>query len=292
MKTTTPPTHVELKNILFATDFSPAATTALPYAARLARHYEATLYALHVRIPLSPEALPVVEKAADDDERAGVQRLREAAVGIEPVVLIQEGSLWPTIDSVVKQNNVDLIVAGTRGRTGIGKLLLGSVAEEIVRHAACPVLTVGPHAASHPKPGGFTQILYATDLSPESGAAAPFATSLAQEYEANLTLLHVIEPPKPGEMIPTADFQSSDERRLHELVSPEAEIWCEPQYMVVQGNPAEKILEIAEQQKADLIVMGVRHPAGVPGAASHLPIATAHKVIVHAKCPVLTVRTP
>lgn len=290
MKIITPKTHIELKNVLFATDFSPAANAALPYATGLVRHYEAKLYALHVRIPLSPEALPVVAKAAADDERAGVQTLREAASGIEPVILVEEGPLWPTIESVVKKHDIDLIVVGTRGRTGVGKLLLGSVAEEIVRNASCPVLTVGPHSPSHPKPGGFTQILYATDLSPESGAAAPFATSLAQEYEANLTLLHVIEPPKAGELIPTANLAASDERRLHDLISPEVEIWCEPQYVIAQGNPAEKILEVADRQKADVIVIGVRHPAGVPGAATHLPIATAHKIVARAKCPVLTVR--
>ena len=77
---------------------------------------------------------------------------------------------------------------------------------------------------------------------------------------------------------------------MHELVSPEVEIWCEPQYVIEQGDPAEKILEVAERSKADLIVLGVRHSAGVPGAATQLPIATAHKIVAHAKCPVLTVR--
>jgi nucleotide-binding universal stress UspA family protein len=291
MNPISPKTHIDLKNILFATDFSPAATAALPYAAGLAQRYEANLYALHVRIPLSPDALPIVAKAAEDDERAGVQMLREAAVGVEPVVLVEEGALWPTIESVVKKNNIDLIVAGTRGRTGVGKLLLGSVAEEIVRNAPCPVLTVGPYAPSHPKLGGFTHILYATDLSPESGAAAPFAISLAQKYEANFTLLHVIKPSEVGEMIPTAELIPSDERRLHDLVPPEANIGREPQYVIAQGEPAEKILEIAEQRRADLIVLGARHPARLSGATSHLPVATVHKIVSHAKCPVLTVRT-
>lgn len=142
MKTATAKMRIDLKNILFTTDFSPAANLALPYATSLAHHYEAKLYALHARIPLSGEALPVVVKAVADDECAGVKMLREATLGIAPVVIVEEGELWPTIEEAVKKNNIDLIVAGTRGRTGVGKLLLGSAAEEIVRHAMCPVLTV------------------------------------------------------------------------------------------------------------------------------------------------------
>jgi nucleotide-binding universal stress UspA family protein len=291
MKTLTSQLRIDLKNILFATDFSPASMTALPYAAGIARHYEANFYALHVRMPLSPEALPVVEKAATDDEQAGMRMLRESTAGVAPVILVEEGPLWPTIESAVKKNKIDLIVAGTRGRTGIGKLLLGSAAEEIVRNASCPVLTVGPHAASHPRAGGFTEILYATDFSSEFGASAAFAISLAQEYEALLTLLHVIDSPKTGELVLAEELIPAAERRLRELVSPEAQIWCKPQYLVDQGDPAEKILDVAERRKADLIILGVRHSAGIPGAATHLPIATVHKIVAHAKCPVLTVRT-
>lgn len=291
MNTLTSKTRIDLKNILFTTDFSPAALAALPYATGLARHYEANLYALHVRIPLSPEALPVVQKAAIDEERAGIQTLRELAAEAAPFVLVEEGLLWPTIESVVKNNNIDLIVSGTRGRTGLGKLLLGSVAEEIVRSASCPVLTVGPHSPSEPKAGGFTEILYATDFSSDFGVAAAFAISLAQEYEAQLTLLHVVDNLKTGELIRAEELIPAAERRLHELVSPEVEVWSAPQYLVEQGDPAEKILDVAHRRRSDLIVLGVRHAGGVPGAATHLPIATAHKIVASAKCPVLTVRT-
>jgi nucleotide-binding universal stress UspA family protein len=74
------------------------------------------------------------------------------------------------------------------------------------------------------------------------------------------------------------------------LVPPEAEMWCELHFAVEHGPAAEKILEVAKQRKADLIVLGVRRPSGFPGAATHLPMATAHKVFTHAACPVLTVR--
>ena len=77
---------------------------------------------------------------------------------------------------------------------------------------------------------------------------------------------------------------------LRNLVPPDAELWCEPKCVVERGDSAEKILDVAGRTTADLIVLGVRKPGGVAGAATHLPIATAHKIVSHARCPVLTVR--
>jgi nucleotide-binding universal stress UspA family protein len=193
---------------------------------------------------------------------------------------------------VVEENKIDLIVLGTRGRSGLAKFLLGSTAEEIFRKAPCPVLTVGPFSPHEPaRHGEISEIVYATDFSPESVAAASYAISLAQEFQAHLTLLHVIENmhretccAHPEELV------NSSARLLHNLVPPEAELWCEPRFAIEEGTAAEKILDVAAQRKADLIVLGVRPPGGFPGAATHLPIATAHKVVCHATCPVLTVR--
>ncbi len=82
--------------------------------------------------------------------------------------------MWPALESVINEKQIDLLVLGSRGRTGMGKILLGSVAEEIVRQAACPVLTVAPHSPSEPPlEGRFREILYATDFSEALVAAAP-----------------------------------------------------------------------------------------------------------------------
>jgi nucleotide-binding universal stress UspA family protein len=121
-------------------------------------------------------------------------------------------------------------------------------------------------------------------------AAAPFAISLAQEYQARLTLLHVIDDAKAGEFVAPTDLVPASERLLRNLVPPDAELWCEPKCVVERGDSAEKILDVAGRTTADLIVLGVRKPGGVAGAATHLPIATAHKIVSHARCPVLTVR--
>ncbi len=138
--------------------------------------------------------------------------------------------------------------------------------------------------------GEFREILYATDFSTESQGAAAYAVSLAQEFQSRLILLHVIPEQKAGDLVSAADVATSSEKLLRKLVPPEAEAWCKPEYFVERGDPAEKILEIAKLRETDLIVLGVRPEKGVPGAATHLAIATAHKVVSHATCPVLTVR--
>ena len=131
------------------------------------------------------------------------------------------------------------------------------------------------------------QIVYATDFSPESLAAAPFATSLAQEFQAKLTLLHVIE--KYTDMDRRPEPIDLALQRLEKLVPEEASLWCSPRPSVQFGPPADCILQEALDSKADLIVLGVRAAAGHLGAATHLPWATAHKVIAQAHCPVLTI---
>ena len=180
---------------------------------------------------------------------------------------------------------------GTRGHSGAEKFFLGSKAEEIFRRAPCAVLTIGPHSQTElPRNGDIAEMLYAADFSPESCVAASYAISLAEEFKAHLTLLHVIAEPKPGNFASSAELVAASERRLREMVPADAETWCAPQFAVAQGRVAEKILAIADRKDADLIILGVRRPGGFPGAATHLPIATAHRVVAQAKCPVLIVR--
>lgn len=289
-------TRVQFKNILFATDFSSAAGAALPFAADLARRYGADLYALHVRLPaanplVSPVAWRSLEEAAEIENEQHRNELVNAFAGLHPEILIKEGDLWSNLAVLLEEESIDLIVIGTRGRSGIRKFVLGSAAEEVFRRAPCPVLTVGPNVlASGNQPGEISRILFATDFSPESNAAAPYAVSLAQEFQAYLTLLHVIEEPKVGEFVHAADLVKSSVQLLHNVVPAEAELWCIPEYVIESGVPAEKILEVAARRSVELIVLGVRQLSGFPGAATHLPIAIAHKVVSNATCPVLTVR--
>jgi nucleotide-binding universal stress UspA family protein len=289
-------TRIALKNILFATDFSPAAEAALPYAIGLAKQYGAKVHGLHVRFPatypiVGPEAMPQVIEAAEEQSKFEAQQLHEMLTTVPHEVTISEGELWPTLSEIVNQQKTDLIVMGTHGRTGVSRALLGSVAEETFRKASCPVLTVGPHVSQNTERRlSMKEILFATDFSPESLAALPFAVSLAQEHESNLTLLNVAGKPEVGELVHAGQYAESTLRRLQTLVPAGAELWCEPKCRVEQGPQAEKIMEVAVALGTDLIVLGVRGPQGGLGATTHLLQSIAHQVVANAQCPVLTVR--
>jgi len=296
MKTLHRPTRLQLKNILFPTDLSPAGLAACPYAAEIAKRFGARLYTLHVVTPVvNPMAEPatwaILEKSAEAEAEKERKILLESFPGIQPEILIEEGGLWTILASTLEKYKIDLIVLGTRGRSGVKKFFLGSVAEEILRKAPCAVLTVGPSSPEEPPRGGaISEIVYATDFGSGSEAAASHAISLAEEFQAHLTLLHVIEEAKPGDLINAEQLETSSWRLLRDLVPPEAELWCEPRIAIERGPVAEKILDVAERRKADLIVLGLHEAGGFPSAATHLPISTAHKVVSQAKCPVLTVR--
>jgi nucleotide-binding universal stress UspA family protein len=288
--------RVAFKNVLFATDFSAAANAAMPFAAGLAKSFGASLYAMYVQEPvnyaLPPEAWQGMHEREDEEMKYLCETIGREFPETKPKPLIGEGLVWPALESAIKEHGVDLIVVGTRGRTGVGKALLGSQAEEILRHAACPVLTVGPHACEQEnrKRGKMASILFATDFGPASLSAAPIAVSLAEENQSRLTLLHVVDDREAHAKPETVEFGETHEQKLRALVPEEAHLWCQPHLMVERGNAAETILDAARRTEADLIVLGVRGPEGVPGASTHLPLATAHKVIVRSECPVLTVR--
>jgi nucleotide-binding universal stress UspA family protein len=289
-------TRIALKNILFATDFSPAAEAALPYAIGLAKQYGAKVHGLHVRFPatypiVGPEAMPQILEAAEEQAKFEARQLHEMLESVPHEVTVAEGELWPTLSEIVNQQKTDLIVMGTHGRTGVSRVLLGSAAEEVFRKASCPVLTVGPHVSHNTERRlAMKQILLAMDFSPESLAALPFAVSLAQEHQANLTLLNVTCDPEVGELVHAGQYVDSTLRRLQTLVPAGAELWCEPKCRVEQGEEAKKITEVATALGADLIVLGVRSPQGGMGTTTHFLQSIAHQVVVEAQCPVLTVR--
>lgn len=271
---TTEVTHqIQLKNILYATDFSRAADAAFPYAAEFARRFGAKFYAVHVRTPenyllAAPEVWSTTAAEYEKNENALREVLRSDLPHIATEVLTAEGGVWPVLQSVIDEKKIDLLVLGTHGRTGVGKFFLGSVAEDVVRQARCPVLTVGPHSPSEPpREGRFREILYATDFSAEALAAAPYALSLAQDHRAHLTLLHVVQKAGVPDLIRPDEVEADAVQQMHDLVPEAAGLWCEPRYAVREGEPAEAIVEVACKRKSDLIVLGVRKPGGVRGGS-------------------------
>jgi len=150
MPTVTAPTRIALKNILLATDFLPCSLATLPYALGLARRYGSTLYLVNVlpHTPFVETAQPDPKQAREAAESSLANLIKsEALKGIKHQELIEQGEIPQVLSGLVRKHGVDLIVIGTCGRKGLGKLLLGSVAEEVFRTAECPVLTVGPHVA-------------------------------------------------------------------------------------------------------------------------------------------------
>lgn len=289
--------RLALKNILFLTDFSEPSELALPFAMGVALEYEAKVYVMHVLTPVplayaSPESAGAVIEGMEEGAQAGMQRLDAQLAGVpHETVLVRGESVWSLVEPALREHDIDLVVLGTHGRTGATKLLFGSVAEEIFRRAMVPVLTIGLSVRRGLHGGGpFRRVLFSTDFTPEAQAAAPYAISMAEENQAKLLLLHVMREPDPNRKKTLQDSVANAMHQLCEIVPPEAELWCRPEPTVRFGNPAERILEVANDLEADLIVLGVRHAAGHLGAATHLERTTAHKVVAHALCPVLTVR--
>ena len=295
MKTLEVVTRISLKAILYTTDFSVTAEAAAPYAVELARRYGAKVIALHVRPPqvngmVPPESWAAVREANELQAKKQAQHLASLTRGVENEVEVTEGGIWDVISRTIEEKNVDLVVTGTRGREGFGKVLLGSHAENILRHSPVPVLTVGPYVRIEPERATcMKHILFATDFSKASQAALPYAISLAEENQAELDMLRVIAPQKSGELLHPSELVDATARQMQQLVPPEAEAWCKPSCIAEIGEPAEKILKVSELRKADLIVLGVK-PINRALGVTHIPWTIAHKIIAEAHCPVLTVR--
>ena len=300
---------IQLKSVLIATDFSQASDKALRHALAIARHYGAKLYLVHVVSSLGftmvgPDAVrlatEIVVRDAGDLENRLVQS--GALAGLPHEIMVCQGNVWDQLDRIIKQEQIELVVVGTHARTGMGKLLLGSVAEHIFRHLDCLVLTVGPGSLQD-SPVGSTRAIgpfvFATDFSENSLHALPYAISSANHFGTKLVLLHVMSDATAPDnlLLPTADdvmqFQEkarqSSIARLEQLAVQHSKLSVTPEFVVEFGAPAEKILEVAHRFKSDAIILGLHHKASI-GAASRMPWATAYQVVCSACCSVLTVR--
>jgi nucleotide-binding universal stress UspA family protein len=286
-------TKISLRNILFATDFSEHSAAALPYAISLAEKYGAKILAAHVipaAVPAHRGSWDVSIEHVEREAKEKLEKLAPKLHGIPHELVLGMGPAWKMLSGIIQESQVDLVVIGTHGRTGAEKLLMGSVAEEIFRRSPCPVLTIGPRVTA--KPESVTEIhevLYPTDFGAGSQEAAAYAISLAQEHQARLTLLHVVERLEETTRDPQKTVISFL-GRLQDLVPSEAELWCRAKPFVVFGHVAEQILDLAKERGADLIVLGVRHAGAFPGIYTHAPWGIAFQVVREAHCPVLTVR--
>jgi len=287
--------RVSITKILVTTDFSEVSDRALDYAIALARRYDARIYLTHV---ITPDPFQFAEPQL---AQATYEKVRQAAEegitdilisgklrGVPHEVLMEEGNVWPVLEELVRKHEIDLVVVGTHGRGKVQKLLIGSVAEEIFRKADCAVLTVGPAVQNgKPKEVELNHILFATDFGPGAEKAAAYAFSLAQEHNATLTLLHVIESAAAYTEESVARQREINVVRMKKLMPEGSENWCKPEFRATFGAAVEEILISARESKADLIVMGAKARTSLAG---HAPMTVAYNVVSKATCPVLTVR--
>ena len=299
---------IEIKRILCPTDFSEFSQHALEQAVAIARWYGSEITALHVfGISVTAPALTADGGIIALDRTslmAGFQRELEkdleqfvapvASAGVTIRRSIVEGEIVRTIVTQASALPADLVVMGTHGRSGFERLLLGSVAERVLRKAPCPVLTV-PRRAPDTKLR-FKHVLCPIDFSDSSRAALKLALSLAQEADARLVVAHVVELLSDGEireyrMFTDPGYRENFERAAREQIAaaiPDAaRTFCAIDEVVVIGKAYKEILRLAETREADLIVIGVH---GRGAADLMLFGSTTQHVVRQATCPVLTLR--
>jgi nucleotide-binding universal stress UspA family protein len=282
--------RIAIKTILLATDFSVEARSALQYAVSLSKRHESKLVIVH-SLPRESAVVgksgSLISDALRHDAEKSMTKLGKTT-GLKALPhesIIRTGDSWDVISEVLLDKYIDLIVMGTHGRGGIKKLILGSTAEKIIRHAPCPVLTVGPHVALKSSKR-FGHIFYASDFSSGSRRSLPYAVSMAEEDRAHLTMLHVIDR-DPISRSEVREWKQESREKLRQMVSSDLNLPYKPEIEVEFGIPEREIVRQAQARNADLIVMG-SHSGGM--LSRHLPWTTLHYVLQHAHCPVLSVR--
>jgi len=297
---------LEIKKILCPIDFSEFSVRAYQHASSLAEHYRAKLVAQHV-VELS--RYPYAEYAASAGDYAefcralgegGKEQLREFVKKhrhdeIQPELVVHEGVAPDCILSLAQAQKVDLIVMGTHGRRGYDRFVLGSVTNRVMRRTPCPVLAVckTPHdsvspdmAAGEPRPfvRHLNRILFCTDFSENSERALSYAISATEEYDAELTLLHVLEEvPSPAR---TKEAMATAAGQLDKLIPPEARKSLKIKTAVRIGKPYQQIIQLAEETHVDMVAMGVRGRGALDLAVFG---STTYRVLQLGPCPVLAV---
>lgn len=284
--------------ILCPTDFSPGAQRALERAARLAAdsgaelvvahswYIPASLYSLEAPLPAN-----VSQQVIDDAQRGLDEAVREAtAAGAKTVTgTLLSGLPWTEIVDQLERQGCDLCVIGTHGRTGVARVMLGSVAEKVMRHAHCSVLAVKPDNEAKP----FKHVLIPTDFSEHVQAALELAPTLVAE-QGKITLMHVSERPDAyaGDLPIPAYARDLDAHLATVLADTAARLRTRTSGQVSTRScigyaGAETLAVLDQDPSIDLIVMGSHGRTGIKRA---LLGSVAEKVVRHARCPVLVAR--
>lgn len=299
---------LSINDVLVARDFSSVSDRAVRYALDVAARTSATLHVLHAEVL---HEAPVPEGAADHTPAGDLPEFRKdlkqkggvspEAVDSVPVneVVRRDVSPGPAILNYASEANVDLIALGTHGRRGPSRILLGSVAEEVVRQADRPVLTVRGEedARSGTSPEDVDRILVPADFSDHSREALREAKEWALLYDATIDVLHVV----PENLHPTfyaggvksiydmePNIEQKVQDRLETFVSETDGPAVETRLHVKVGNAGPDIVEFVDEHQIDLVTMSTH---GRTGLDRFLLGSVAEKIVRHVQCPVITTKS-
>ena len=293
---------LDLRNVLFATDFSPCSERALLHAVAVAHHYGSTLHVAHVVKPgvfcmVPPEGYMATSEAeiiamklahADAQDLASRALKNSHCEDIAVRTWVNLGVVGETLCSIIQREHIDLVVVGSHARTGLRKIVLGSVAEEIFRSAPCPVLTVGPNSwRSDPQVVHLRRILFPTDFSPDSARALPIAVAVAEKFRAPITVLHVVDRLDATAANGKQKIAATIKERMVEMVSCFSGTSIHAELSVEFGDVGSSVVAAANRLGADLIAFGLKSPDTY---ADRLPWMHAYKVVCEAMCPVLSLK--
>ncbi|HLG17873.1 MAG TPA: universal stress protein [Blastocatellia bacterium] len=290
--------RITFQRILCPTDLTADSNEGLRYGIALARAYEAKLVVCHC-----VEAAPLDGSPDCDDAKKLIEDMIKQHIRLpQPTPLdwecvVLKGDPATAIANEAAERRIDLIVMRSRRRP-LAAALLGSVAESISRIAPCPVLVT--HAHEHEWAGLSTneidlgRIAVAYDFSTDSELALSYALSLAQEYQAEMHLVHVL-PPQPKHDAPeiarlpqTSEIRFSEVAgRLQSAIPAEAALWCEVKHSLREGQPYRELLDYVEDNNIDLICIGA---TGTGFGMRSLFGSNADRVLRQALCPVLIAR--
>ena len=293
---------LKIKLILCPIDFSEFSERAYQHALSLAEHYQAKLVAQHVVELWRHSSASFAASGGLYEEfrqvlrETGEDHLKQFANShthdkIQPELVVHEGSAPDSILSFAQTRKADLIVMGTHGRRGFDHLMLGSVTDRVIRSAPCPVLAVrnAPHdamAASKERTyvHRVSRILFCADFSKNSERALNYALSGAAEYDAELTMLHVLE--EVPSLTNTEEALAEATEQLDKLIPPDVRKICKIKTVVRVGKPYREIIQFALEAQTDLVTMGVRGRGALDRAVFG---STTYRVMQLGSCPVLAV---
>ncbi len=291
--------RIQPKKIFSAIDFSTFTDTIFSYSVALCKKYDAKLFLVHVTTDLN-SLLEHNETALDvgalqaSNIRYAQERLEERVKGlpIENEIIIRQGRPADTISRLASEQQADMVITATHGKAGFKRILLGSVTEKLIKTLDCPLLVLPPQKHDLIPPAAveikLKKILVGCDFSPDSELALDYGLSLAQEFQAELHLSHVIKPSLyKNEREGVNQLRDKLEKKLDGMVPDACRDWCTANTALLDGEPYIALMDYAKEQEMDMIVLGIR---GHTLLEKLLVGSTTDRLIRHSTFPVLAVR--